>query len=104
MRTNRLRTYAASGFVRAALTAGSYGVVTHGSGTDAPDPREPPLLWRIQPPPACLRPLRPRRSASSDPHGSSRGLDTSRRAPSAPSSSRSNVAASEIAHSSRRRR
>jgi hypothetical protein len=36
VRTNRLRTYAASGFVRAALTAGSYGVVTHGSGTDAP--------------------------------------------------------------------
>jgi hypothetical protein len=35
VRTNRLRTYAASGLVLAALGVGSYGVVTLSSGTDA---------------------------------------------------------------------
>jgi hypothetical protein len=79
VRTNRLRTYAASGLVLAALGAGSYGVVTLGSGTDAathgasssvahptaaslpapPPPAVPPHLTHTGPPAVLTPPVVP---------------------------------------------
>ena len=79
MRTNRLRTYTASGLVLAALGAGSYGVVPLGSGTDAathgasssaahptavslpapPPPAVPPHLTHTGPPAVLTPPVVP---------------------------------------------
>ena len=58
MRTKRLRTYAASGLVLAAWGPGLMALLPS-VRVLMRRPTEPPLLWRLQPPLARLRPLRP---------------------------------------------
>ena len=49
MRTNRIKTYAASGLVLAALGAGSYGVVALSSGTTAAAHMAPSAATHVAP-------------------------------------------------------
>lgn len=50
VRSNRLKTYAASGLVLAALAAGSYGVVTLSSGTTVVTHAAPSAATHVVPP------------------------------------------------------